>query len=342
MNIKPLVLGVESHLLNKNEIEILNKVNPFGIILFSRNIQNKQQLKELVSKIRTEIRHDLFILIDQEGGSVQRLSAPEWRSYPNFKNIGDLYKKSSEDALNFSYLMGRLISYDLKLVGVDINCSPCIDVRKEYTSNFLVNRLFSENPSIVSVLASEMIRGFKCENIIPVMKHIPGHGRAIDDSHHKLPIVKSPLRELFSDDFSVFQTLNHLPMAMTAHIIYSEIDNKPATISEKTMKVIRENLGFDGILITDDINMGALSGKRENKVIASLDAGCDLVLDCSGDNQIYCDFLNDIPNLNISHINLNLDNFLNSQKDEDFINIDNVLEEYCSILGLYSEIFIKK
>lgn len=340
MNIKPLVLGVSSHSLEKNEIEILQKINPFGIILFSRNIQNKIQVKELISTLKTEIRNDLFIFVDQEGGSVQRLSAPEWRAYPNFKNIGDLYNKASEIALDFSYLMGRLISYDLKLTGIDINCSPCVDIRKQYTSNFLVNRLFSENSSTVSELATQMIRGFRHENIIPVIKHIPGHGRALDDSHYKLPTVKASLKELSSDDFSSFKDLNYLPMAMTAHIIYSAIDIKPATISQKTINFIRENIGFEGILITDDINMNALSGKRKAKVTASLEAGCDLVLDCSGDNQIYCDFLNDLPNLNKSSLDFKLDDFRRLKKDEDFLNIDNVLKEYCSILELYSENFI--
>ena len=340
MNIKPLVLGVSSHTLEKNEIEILQKINPFGIILFSRNIQNKRQLKELVSILKTEIRNDLFILVDQEGGSVQRLSTPEWRAYPNFKNIGDLYNKAPEIALDFSYLMGRLISYDLMLTGIEINCSPCVDIRKEFTSDFLVNRLFSDNSSTVIELATQMIRGFRHENIIPIVKHIPGHGRAVDDSHHKLPTVKASLKELLSDDFSSFKTLNYLPMAMTAHIIYSAIDHKPATISKKTINFIRENIGFDGILITDDINMNALSGKREEKVRASLDAGCDLVLDCSGDNQIYCDFLYDLPNLDKSYLDEKLDDFRRLKKDEDFANIDNVLEEYCSILESYSEIFV--
>jgi len=340
MNIKPLVLGILSHSLEKNEIEILQKINPYGIILFSRNIQNKRQLKELISILKTEIRSDLFILVDQEGGSVQRLSTPEWRAYPNFKNVGDLYNKESEIALNFSYLMGRLISYDLRLTGIDINCSPCLDIRKEYTSNFLVNRLFSENSSIVSELAAQMIRGFRHENIIPIIKHIPGHGRAVDDSHYKLPTVKASLKELLSDDFSSFKALNYLPMAMTAHIIYSAIDIKPATISQKTINFIRESIGFDGILITDDINMNALFGKREARVKASLDAGCDLVLDCSGDNQIYCDFSNDLPNVNKSDFDSKLYNFRDLKKDEDFVNIDNVLKEYCSILELYSEIFV--
>ncbi len=340
MNIKPLVLSISSHSLEKNEIEILQKINPFGIILFSRNIQNKTQLKELISTLKTEIRNDLFILVDQEGGSVQRLSAPEWRAYPNFKNIGDLYNKASEIALDFSYLMGRLISYDLKLTGIDINCSPCVDIRKEYTSNFLVNRLFSENSSTVSALATQMIRGFRHENIIPVIKHIPGHGRALDDSHYKLPTVKASLKELSSDDFSSFKALNYLPMAMTAHIIYSAIDIKPATISQKTINFIRESIGFDGILITDDINMNALFGKREAKVTASLDAGCDLVLDCSGDNQIYCDFSNDLPNLNKSSLDFKFDDFRRLKKGEDFLTIDNVLKEYCSILELHSETFI--
>jgi beta-N-acetylhexosaminidase len=340
MNIKPLVLGVSSHTLEKNEIEILQKINPFGIILFSRNIQNKGQLKELISILKTEIRNDLFILVDQEGGSVQRLSTPEWRAYPNFKNIGDLYNKAPEIALDFSYLMGRLISYDLKLTGIEINCSPCVDIRKEFTSDFLVNRLFSDNSSTVIELATQMIRGFRHENIIPIVKHIPGHGRAVDDSHHKLPTVKASLKELLSDDFSSFKTLNYLPMAMTAHIIYSAIDHKPATISKKTINFIRENIGFDGILITDDINMNALSGKREEKVRVSLDAGCDLVLDCSGDNHIYCDFLYDLPNLDKSYLDKKLDDFRRLKKDEDFANIDNVLEEYCSILESYSEIFV--
>ena len=331
----PLVLGLKSNDFNKKEIDIINKIMPFGLILFSRNIVNKKQLKNYIRDIKSEINSDIHILIDQEGGPVQRLRPPDWRNYPSFKLLGDIYNSSEEDSVRLSYCSGRLISDELSDLGIDINCSPCIDVRKNYTNNFLVNRIFSNEPEVISKLGSSMINGFRVGGTIPILKHIPGHGRSLLDSHKILPEVEAKIPDLLVDDFVPFNMLNTIPMAMTAHITYSSIDNIPATFSKKVIKLIRESIKFKGLIITDDINMGALKGSLEEKVFNSLNAGCDLVLDCSSDNEGFLKFLSKIPKVDRSIIDKALYNFKISQKDEDFETIDEVINEYYSILHKY-------
>ncbi len=335
MPVTPLVLGLNSNHLSKDEVIILTEINPYGLILFNRNIVNHTQLKKLISDIRDKVREDIHILIDQEGGTIQRLKEPYWKRYPSYRQIGQFYMKSPESAKRLSYIVGRLIACDLKDLHIDINCAPCIDVRHQNTSQFLVDRIFSSDFNIVYQLALEMIKGFQHEGVVPILKHIPGHGRSSMDSHLELPTIHNPLEDLMKVDFEPFKKLNKLPIAMTAHITYSAIDNLPVTISKKMLKLIRTQLAFDGLIITDDINMRALTGSRESRVIKSLEAGCDLILDCSGKNNMYVGILNNLPHIDLNIIDSGVNEFKSVQKDEDFQNIDTIFEEYCSILNYH-------
>ena len=332
MLISPLVLGVSSGSLSQSEVSILNEINPYGLILFTRNIVNKVQLKKLINEIKEKVREDIHILIDQEGGKVQRLDIPHWKHYPTYRQIGDLSVKSAEAANRLSYLIGRLISNDLVDVGIDINCAPCVDIRHLNTSNFLVERIFSSDVNIVYQLANEMIRGFQQGSIVPILKHIPGHGRSSLDSHIELPSIDDPIEELIDHDFNPFIKLNNMPIAMTAHIKFSSISDRPVTISKKTIKMIRSIIGFGGLIITDDINMQALVGNHESRVLDAFNAGCNLVLDCSGNNENFIKFLHKVDQIELNVINFGVNHFKSAQKDEDFQNIDNVFDEYYSIL----------
>lgn len=332
MLVSPLVLGISSSSLSQSEVSVLNEINPYGLILFSRNIVSKPQLKRLIYEVKEKVRGDIHILIDQEGGKVQRLDLPHWKHYPSYRDIGKLYLKSSNAANRLSYLIGRLISNDLVNMGIDINCAPCIDIRQPNTSNILIDRIFSSDVNIVYQLAKEMINGFKQGPIVPILKHIPGHGRSNLDTHLELPTIDEPVEKLFHHDFDPFIKFNNMPIAMTAHIKYSSIDDYPITISKKAIKMIRSIIGFGGIIITDDINMQALDGNHESRVISAFNAGCNLVLDCSGANENFIKFLHKIDQIKLSTIDLGVNQFKTAQKDEDFQNIDNVFDEYCSIL----------
>ena len=332
MLISPLVLGVSSSSLSQSEVSVLNEINPYGLILFTRNIDNKLQLKKLINEVKEKVREDIHILIDQEGGKVQRLDIPHWKRYPSYREIGDLYIKSAKVANRLSYLTGRLISNDLVDVGIDINCAPCVDIRHLNTSSILVERIFSSEANIVYQLANEMIRGFQQGPIVPIIKHIPGHGRSSFDSHIELPTIDDPIEELISHDFDPFIKFNSMPIAMTAHIKFSSISDRPVTISKKTIKMIRSIIGFSGLIITDDINMQALEGAHESRVLDAYNAGCNLVLDCSGNNVNFIKFLHKIDQIESNVIDLGVNHFKSAQKDEDFQNIDNVFDEYCSIL----------
>jgi beta-N-acetylhexosaminidase len=332
MLISPLVLGISSSSLSKSEVSVLNEINPYGLILFTRNIVNKEQLKKLINEVKEKVREDIHILIDQEGGKVQRLDIPHWKRYPSYREIGELYEKSTKAANRLAYNIGRLISNDLVYLGIDINCAPCVDIRYVNTSNILVERIFSSDRNIVYQLANEMIRGFQQGSIVPILKHMPGHGRSSLDSHIELPTIDDPIEELICHDFDPFIKLNNMPIAMTAHIQFSSISDRPVTISKKAIKMIRSIVGFGGLIITDDINMQALAGTLESRVLDAYNAGCNLVLDCSGNNENFIKFLHKIGPIESNIIDLGVNHFKSVQKDEDFQNIDNVFEEYCSIL----------
>ena len=269
--------------LNKDEMELLNGIKPFGFILFSRNISSRDQLKKLIKDLRAVVKWECPILIDQEGGRVQRLAKPYAFSYPPSALFGNIAKYNLKDAEKAVFLNYKLIGNDLINIGINVNCAPCIDVTSKLTHSVIGDRAFSNDEKIVARLGQQACKGLLNLGVIPIIKHIPGHGRAVSDSHKVLPIIKDKIYSLINKDFYPFKYLCNMPMAMTAHIIYENIDNKyPISISKKAHNFIRNEIKFKGITVSDDIGMKALSGSMEQKIKNINDAGYDIALHCSG------------------------------------------------------------
>lgn len=285
-NIKPIIINLEGTELTAAEQKLFEKeAHPFGVILFARNCKNPKQLKELTDRLRAITgRKDFPILIDQEGGRVQRLKAPHWTQFPPARDLGKISDLDLTKGIRAAWLQGRLIAEELREAGITINCAPICDVPTAGAHDVIGNRAFHNNPERVGILAKAYATGHIAGGILPVIKHIPGHGRAEADSHKDLPVVKASLAELLRHDFVPFKALNDLPLAMTAHIIYPEMDaGIPATQSEKIIqKIIREQIGFQGILISDAIEMNALTGTMHERAIRTFEAGCELPLYCNG------------------------------------------------------------
>lgn len=273
------IFGCEGLRLSNDEIEFFADARPFGFILFARNIESPSQIKALCAELRAAAGHDAPILIDQEGGRVQRLRPPHWRQWPAPLQHAEAAGAQAERAL---YLRYRLIAEELYALGIDGNCAPMVDVAEADTHRFLRNRCYGTDPVSVAKLGRAVANGLLDGGVLPVLKHIPGHGRARADSHLELPHVTASLAEIKAQDFAPFQALNDLPMGMTAHIVFDAIDPAPATISAKVMAMIRHDIGFQGLIMTDDISMQALSGTLAKRSQASLAAGCDVILHCNG------------------------------------------------------------
>ncbi len=281
---KPVILSCAAKELSDDEKKFFAAFQPFGFILFSRNIEDIPQLKKLCADLRGSVGRDCSILIDQEGGRVRRMRPPHWRDYPSMKEIGDMDDK---DALIAAI---RGISEDLVAVGIDVDCAPVLDVLFENTHQAIGDRAFSSNPAIVSALGILACQVFLENGITPVIKHMPGQGRSHLDSHHDLPVVDASLADLQAFDFKPFydvidQKFGLEIWGMVSHIIYKSIDEKdPASVSKKVIKVIREDLGFQGLLVSDDLCMGALScyGNPADRVAKTLEAGMDIALYCAG------------------------------------------------------------
>ena len=281
-----VIFGLEGLELNEVEQGFFKETNPFGYILFARNINNPDQLRSLTDSIRA-ISGDAStpILIDQEGGRVQRLRAPHWREAPAAKLFGDLWHKSPDDAKLAVELNTTLISAELNNVGIDVDCAPLLDVPIPEVNEIIGDRAFSSDIDITIELARIQADTFLKNDIMPIIKHIPGHGRATSDSHLELPIVSASEEILENSDFAAFKALSNYPMAMTAHIVYEAFDaTLPATSSPTIIeKIIRQKIGFEGLLITDDLSMKALSGPFDMRAKDCLAAGCDILLHCNGD-----------------------------------------------------------
>ena len=282
----PVILGISGLTLSTDEKELFTKNKPHGIILFKRNCDSREQIIALTSEIKTLIGNDIKIFIDQEGGRVARVNPPIARKeYPNMEFFCEIYKTSGRDVAiqeteqNFFELMS-----ELKELGIDVTCAPMCDLRHIGAHDIVGNRSFGTDVQIVIDLCIAALDGIHRAGGEGVIKHIPGHGRSMHDSHLDLPHVDASLEELESTDFAVFKALaNKCPYAMTAHIIYSCFDTQNTiTTSRAAIDYIRENIGFTGMLMTDDLDMKALSGTLEEKTKASLDAGCNIVLQCNG------------------------------------------------------------
>lgn len=265
--------------LSAEEKRFFADANPFGFILFARNIDTPEQVRALCAEMRAAVGREAPITIDQEGGRVQRLRGPRWREWlPPLEHV----QRAGAQADRAMYLRYRIIADELHALGIDSNCAPMVDVATPDTHGFLKNRCYGFDAGTVARLGRAAAEGMLAGGVLPVLKHIPGHGRAVVDSHFDLPVVADDAATLDASDFAPFKALNDLPMGMTAHLVYAALDEAPATLSPRIMGLIRDQIGFDGLIMTDDISMKALSGSLCDLSRAALDAGCDVILHCNG------------------------------------------------------------
>lgn len=276
---RAVIFGCEGLRLGPQERQFLADARPWGAILFARNIETPAQLAALCADWRDVLGCDAPILIDQEGGRVQRMRPPHWREW--MPALDQTLR--SADPARAMYLRGRLIAAELRAVGIDVNCAPLADIAYAQTHAVLRNRCYGPDAATVVACARAMADGLLAGGVLPVLKHIPGHGRADLDSHLDLPVVDTPRQTLEDTDFAAFRALADLPMGMSAHLVYSDIDPAaPATISPRMIDLIRRDIGFSGLLMSDDISMQALRGTVAERAGAALGAGCDIVLHCNG------------------------------------------------------------
>lgn len=279
MSFGATIFGCQGQELSATEASFFREADPFGFILFDRNLDNAEQIQRLCEDLRDAVGRDAPILIDQEGGRVQRLRPPlatQW--LPPLEDV----ERFGANAPRAMYLRYRIIAEELMALGIDANCAPMVDIACPQTHEFLKNRCYGSDLQTVVKVGQAVAGGLLDGGVLPVLKHIPGHGRAVADSHHDLPIVDTNGEILKQNDFAAFTALNDIPMGMTAHITYSAFDDRPATLSPKMMGLIRDEIGFDGLLMTDDISMKALTGSLAELSRLSIDAGCDVVLHCNG------------------------------------------------------------
>lgn len=275
------ILGCEGPVLSRDEAAFFREADPWGFILFARNVETPAQLRRLTGDLRASIGRDAPVLVDQEGGRVQRLRAPHWREWlPPLDQVAASGAAGMERALWLRY---RLIADELRAVGIDADCAPSADIAGPDTHPFLRNRCFGGDVATVTKAARAAAEGLLAGGVLPVVKHMPGHGRAVVDSHRHLPRVTAPLDELMATDFAPFAALADLPMAMTAHIVFDALDpDRPATASPAVIGAIREGIGFGGPLLSDDLSMQALTGTIGERAEAAIAAGCDIALHCNG------------------------------------------------------------
>jgi len=283
---KSFITGCEGLALSSEETAFVRAEKPWGFILFARNCADRDQIRRLCQSLREAADDpDAPIFIDQEGGRVRRLRPPLVPDYPAGAAYGAVYARNPADGLRAAWIGARLIAHDLTDLGITGNCVPIVDVRQPYADEIIGDRAYGETPEPVAEIGRSVSQGTLAGGALPVVKHIPGHGRARMDSHKALPIVDDAIETLRAVDFRPFCVLNDLPLAMTAHIVYSCLDKElPATTSAKVIStIIRGEIGFDGALMSDDLSMQALSGTIAERTAAALAAGCDLALHCNGE-----------------------------------------------------------
>jgi beta-N-acetylhexosaminidase len=278
------IFGCAGPLLTPAEHALFRQADPLGFILFARNVESPDQLRRLTGDLRDSVGRDAPIFVDQEGGRVQRLRAPHWAEWlPPLNAVQLATERGGVDAArHMMYLRHRLIAAELHDVGIDANCAPCLDLATAVTHPFLLNRCYGSDPATVASLGRAAADGLLAGGVLPVMKHMPGHGHVAADTHHDLPTVAADLPTLMQGDFAPFRALADLPMAMTAHIVFSAISPKPATSAPAMIRLIRERLGFAGLIMSDDLNMQALRGSAAERTRRAIRAGCDIALFCKG------------------------------------------------------------
>lgn len=283
-----VVYGCAGPVLSDWERGFFAETQPLGLILFARNVETPDQVRDLVESFRVAVdRAEAPVLIDQEGGRVQRLKPPLWRQAPPPQAFGRLAERDPVAAERAVRLNARLLAHDLLSLGITVDCAPLLDLYVKGAHAVIGDRAFSSDPDRIARLGRAACEGFLDGGVIPVIKHVPGHGRATVDSHTDLPVVDTPLEELRQSDFAPFRALADAPWAMTAHVIYSALDPEdPATVSPKAIaETIRGEIGFDGVLVSDDLSMRALRGDLGERTRACLEAGCDVALHCNGERR---------------------------------------------------------
>ena len=300
MSTRAFITGVSGTVLTAAEREFIRAERPWGFILFKSNIEAPDQVSTLVGELRKCLSEaDAPVLIDQEGGRVARLAPPHWPAYPPGATFGALYDLDPVLGLNAARLSSRLIAADLIDLGISVDCLPLADVPVAGADAVIGNRAYGTEPAKVAAIARAVTEGLEQGGVLPVLKHIPGHGRAAADSHFRLPTVDTSKEELERTDFAAFQPLADLPMAMTAHVVFSALDPAhPATTSATIIRqVIRGVIGFQGLLMSDDVSMNALAGSIAERTRAIVNAGCDMVLHCNGKLDEMRDVARETPEL---------------------------------------------
>ena len=276
------VLGCAGPALTEAERAFFRSADPWGFILFARNIADPAQLRRLTADLRESVGRDAPVMIDQEGGRVARLRPPHWRRWQDARD--QIALAGPRGAARSMYLRYRLIAHEMRAVGIDTNCAPVADLAGPQTHPFLEYRCYGNSLDEVVQIARAVADGCLSGGVLPVMKHLPGHGRGNADTHLNLPIVETDAATLRGTDFAAFQALRDLPMGMSAHVIFSAYDAAhPATQSPAVIRAIRDEIGFDGLLLSDDLSMEALSGAIADRAARSVAAGCDIALHCNGD-----------------------------------------------------------
>ena len=281
-----LITGVSGLELTANERAFLKDAAPCGLILFARNCASHDQIRALIASVKDAVAaDDLLVLIDQEGGRVQRLRPPLGRMLPPASVYADLYQTSPSAALAAARSAARLVANDLRQLGINTNCAPVLDVPVPGAHDIIGNRAYGAEVEQIAALGRAVAEGYMAGGVLPVIKHIPGHGRALADSHLDLPVVTAPHSELSASDFAPFKLLADMPAAMTAHVVFTAIDaDQPASTSHTVIeRVIRGEIGFDGFLMSDDLSMKALSGAMRTRAQAVIAAGSDVALHCNGE-----------------------------------------------------------
>ncbi|HEX2553288.1 MAG TPA: beta-N-acetylhexosaminidase [Microvirga sp.] len=282
---RAFIAGCSGPALTPDEAAFFRDADPWGFILFRRNIESREQVRALCAAFREAVgRADAPVLIDQEGGRVQRMGPPLWPKYPPGRAYGRVHANDPLVRRELARLGARLIANDLLEVGINVDCLPVLDVPIEGAHDIIGDRAYARSPETVAVLGRAAAEGLMAGGVLPVMKHMPGHGRAFADSHQALPVVDTPREELEAHDFVPFRILADLPLAMSAHVVYTALDpDRPATTSPVVIReIVRGHIGYDGLLMTDDLSMHALSGSFRGRAEAAIAAGCDMLLHCNG------------------------------------------------------------